>query len=57
MKKLIYLYLALLIIACNSNDSNNNYNDGENNGDNNQSSCNGDNPISIGLVSIIDSRL
>jgi hypothetical protein len=57
MKKLIYLYLALLIIACNSNDSNNNSNDGENNGDNNQSSCNGDNPISIGLVSIIDSRL
>ena len=57
MKKLIYLYLALLIIACNSNDSNNNYNDGEKNGDNNQSSCNGDNPISKGLVSIIDSRL
>ena len=38
MKKLIYLFLALIIVACSSDDS-------SDDGDNNQSNCNGDNPI------------
>ena len=39
MKKLIYLFLTVLIVACSGEDGNN---DGNNN---NQSSCNGDNPV------------
>ena len=35
MKKLVYLFLTVLIVACSSEDGNNN----------NQSSCNGDNPV------------
>ena len=35
MKKLIYLFLTVLIVACSGEDGNNN----------NQSSCNGDNPV------------
>ena len=42
MKKLIYLFLTVLMVACSGEDSNN---DGDNNGNNNQSSCNGDNPV------------
>ena len=42
MKKLIYLFLTVLIVACSGDDSNNQDN---NDGDNNQSSCNGDNPV------------
>ena len=42
MKKLIYLFLTVLIVACSGEDSNNQDN---NDGDNNQSSCNGDNPV------------
>ena len=42
MKKLLYLFLTVLIVACSSEDSNNQDN---NDGDNNQSSCNGDNPV------------
>ena len=42
MKKLIYLFLTVLIVACSGEDRNN---DGDNNGNNNQSSCNGDNPV------------
>jgi surface protein len=38
MKKLIYLFLTVLIVACSGEDSNNGNND-------NQSSCSGDNPI------------
>jgi len=38
MKKLLYLFLTVLIVACSSED-------GGNDGDNNQSSCNGDNPV------------
>ena len=45
MKKLLYLFLTVLIVACSGEDSNNNPNDGDNNGNNNQSSCNGDNPV------------
>ncbi|MDB9994433.1 BspA family leucine-rich repeat surface protein, partial [Flavobacteriaceae bacterium] len=47
MKKLIYLFLALIIVACSSDDSisdNEGNNDGDNGG-NEQSSCNGVNPI------------
>tara|TARA_B100000767_G_C19596475_1_gene463731 strand:- start:44 stop:865 length:822 start_codon:yes stop_codon:yes gene_type:complete len=42
MKKLAYLFLTVLIVACSGEDSNNQDN---NDGDNNQSSCNGDNPV------------
>ena len=42
MKKLLYIFLTLLIVGCSSDDSNNQDN---NDGDNNQSSCNGDNPV------------
>ena len=43
MRKGIYLFLALLILACSSDDSSDNgNNDG---GGNEQSVCNGDNPI------------
>jgi hypothetical protein len=42
MKKLIYLFLTVLIVACSGDDGNNQDN---NDGDNNQSSCNGDNPV------------
>ena len=42
MKKLLYLFLTLLIVACSGEDGNNQDN---NDGDNNQSSCNGDNPV------------
>ena len=42
MKKLLYLFLTVLIVACSGDDSNNQDN---NDGDNNQSSCNGDNPV------------
>ena len=35
MKKLLYIFLTVLIVACSGEDSN----------DNNQSSCNGDNPV------------
>ena len=38
MKKLLYLFLTVLIVACSGEDSNNQDN-------NNQSSCNGDNPV------------
>ena len=38
MKKLIYLFLTVLIVACSGEDNNND-------GDSNQSSCNGDNPV------------
>ena len=38
MKKLLYLFLTVLIVACSGEDNNND-------GDNNQSSCNGDNPV------------
>jgi len=38
MKKLLYLFLTVLIVACSSED-------GGIDGDNNQSSCNGDNPV------------
>ena len=41
MKKLIYLFLTVLIVGCSGDDNN----DGNNNGNNNQSSCNGDNPV------------
>jgi surface protein len=44
MKKLIYLFLALLIFACSSDDSSDNGND-DGGGGNEQSVCNGDNPI------------
>ena len=41
MKKLTYLFLALLIVACSSDDSSS-----DDNGNNDQSSsCNGENPI------------
>ena len=36
MKKIIYLFLTVLIVACSGEDNNN---DGNNNGNNNQSSC------------------
>ena len=42
MKKLIYLFLTVLIVACSGDDSNNNNqdnNDGDNNGDNNDTNC------------------
>ena len=39
MKKLLYLFLTVLIVACSGEDGGN---DGDNN---NQSSCNGDNPV------------
>ena len=39
MKKLLYLFLTVLIVACSGEDGSN---DGDNN---NQSSCNGDNPV------------
>jgi len=42
MKKLIYLFLTVLIVGCSGEDSSNQDN---NDGDNNQSSCNGDNPV------------
>ena len=42
MKKLIYLFLTVLIVACSSDDNNND-------GDNNNSSCNGDNLVYLGL--------
>ena len=38
MKKLLYLFLTVLIVSCSGEDNNNG-------GDNNQSSCNGDNPV------------
>ena len=37
MKKLLYLFLTVLIVGCSGEDGNNN--------NNNQSSCNGDNPV------------
>ena len=43
MKKLLYLFLTVLIVACSGEDSNDDNN--PNDGDNNQSSCNGDNPV------------
>ena len=43
MKKLLYLFLTVLIVACSGEDSNNNNNqdnnDGDNNGDNNDTNC------------------
>ena len=43
MKKLIYLFLAVLIVACSSEDNNNDNN--PNDGDNTVLVCNGDNPV------------
>jgi len=41
MKKLLYLFLTVLIVGCSGEDSNNNPNDG----DNTLLVCNGDNPV------------
>ena len=41
MKKLLYLFLTVLIVACSGEDSNNNPNDE----DNTLLICNGDNPV------------
>ena len=47
MKKLLYLFLTVLIVACSSEDGDNN--------DNNQSSCNGDNPVYLAENGITNS--
>ena len=44
MKKLTYLFLALLIVACSDDSSDNSNNDGGNNGGNEQSVCDEENP-------------
>ena len=47
MKKLLYLFLTVLVIGCSGDDSNNDNN--PNDGDNTLLICNGDNPVYLGL--------